>query len=129
MNSTDICSVEWLTEVIRRLPTDASVPARQQGYNNYRTQKEHWLGWLDLNSTTGSFRRKSGNERGARHVYNQIGEPKMLLWLASSAGVPNELLSAAKRAADDLTNLRSKCGAIRRVLPWDEVASALLHYR
>lgn len=126
MNPTETCSVEWLIRVISRLPSDALVHGLQQGYNNYKTQKEHWLGWLDLNSTTGSFRRRSGNERGAKHVYNQIGEPKMLLWLASSAGVSNELVTAAKQAADDVTNLRSKCGAIRRVLPWNEVASALM---
>lgn len=126
MNSTDIYSVEWLIEMIRGLPSDDPVPARQQGYNNYSTQKEHWLGWLNVNSTTGSFRRRSGNERGARYVYNQIGEPKMLIWLASSAGISNERLSAAIQAADDVTNLRSKCGAIRRALPWNEVASALL---
>ncbi len=96
MDSKDLYSVEWLLEAIRRLPSDSPITVRQQGFNNYKTQKEYSLGWLDLGSTTGSFCRKSGNERGARYVYNQIGEPKMLLWLASSAGVPDELLIAAK---------------------------------
>ena len=123
--STESHSVEWLIQAIRRLPSDERAPGRQQGYNNYNTQKDHWLGWLDPNSKTGTYRRKSGQDRGARYVYNQIGEPKMLLWLASAAGVRHDLLSGAERAANSVSSVRSKCGAIRRVIPWSEVAVAL----
>lgn len=125
VKSTESHSVEWLLQAIRRLPSDERVPDRQQGYNNYNTQKDHWLGWLDPNSNTGTYRRKSGHDCGARYVYNRIGEPKMLLWLASAAGVRHELLSAAERAASTVPSLRSKCGAIRGVIPWSEVAVAL----
>lgn len=121
----DSRSVEWLARAIGRLPSDNPIAAPQQGYNKYKTQKAHWLGWLDTNSTTGTFPRKSGDAGGARHVYNLIGEPKMLLWLASTAGVQANLLRAAKNAADGVTNLRSKCGAIRKHIPWSEVESAL----
>jgi hypothetical protein len=123
--AANLRSVDWLARAIERLPSDNPIAAPQQGYNNYKTQKEHWLGWLDVTSTTGTFARKSGDGGGARRVYNLIGEPKMLLWLASAAGVQANLLRAARDAADGVTNLRSKCGAIRKHIPWSEVESAL----
>ncbi len=58
-------------------------------------------------------------------MYGQIGEPLMLLWLASAAGVPGELLDAAKEAAAAEANPRSKCGKIRAIIPWSEVVKAL----
>lgn len=121
----DSRSVEWLAQAIGRLPSDIPISARQQGYNNYKTQKEHWLGWLDSASTTGTFPRKSGDAGGARRVYNLIGEPKMLLWLASAAGVQADLRRAARDASDQIKNLRSKCKAIRKHIPWSEIQTAL----
>jgi hypothetical protein len=50
-------SIEWLILAIHRLPSDKPVASRQPGYNNYTTQKNHWLGWLDQNSSTGSYPR------------------------------------------------------------------------
>jgi hypothetical protein len=121
----DSHSVEWFVEAIRRLPSDESVPQRTRGYNVYRTQKDHWLGWLQPSSGTGTYARRSGNDRGARHVYGQIGEPLMLLWLASAAGVRKEVIDHAEAAASTTQNLRSKCGKIREHIPWFEVAAAL----
>lgn len=121
----DSHSVEWFVNAIRSLPSDDPVPVRTPGYNVYPTQKEHWLGWLQPSNGTGTYTRRSGNERGARHVYGQIGEPLMLLWLASAAGVPKETIQQAKTAASHTENLRSKCGKIRAHIPWAEVAAAL----
>lgn len=121
----DSQSVSWFVEAIRRLPSDDPVPPRTLGYNVYRTQKDHWLGWLQPNNGTGTYTRRSGDERGARHVYGQIGEPLMLLWLASAAGVRKEVIDHAKAAASTTDNLRSKCGKIRTHIPWGEIAAAL----
>lgn len=118
-------TVEWLVEVILRLPSDETVPANTPGYNVYLTQRDHWLGWLQPSNNTGTYPRRSGNDRGAQHVYGQIGEPLMLLWLASAAGVPGELLDSAKVAAAAEANPRSKCGKIRAIIPWSEVVKAL----
>lgn len=118
-------SVEWFVEAIRRLPPDEPVQPRTPGYNVYRTQKDHWLGWLQPSNGTGTYLRRSGNERGARHVYGQIGEPLMLLWLASAAGIRKEVIERAKAAASSTENLRSKCGKIRAHIPWSEVAATL----
>lgn len=118
-------SIEWFIEAIRALPSDEPVPNRQAGYNNYRTQKEHWLGWLDPNSATGTYPRKSGPERDAKFVYNHIMEPKMLLWLTAAAGVPKDMLHMAQKAAEIATTLAGKSAAIRRNVPWPEVVAAL----
>jgi hypothetical protein len=101
-------SIEWFTEAIRRLPSDEPVANRQPGYNNYTTQKEHWLGWLDPISGTGTYPRRSTPGRDACYVYNHIVESKMLLWLISAVGVNQELVQAAAQAAEHASSLASK---------------------
>ncbi len=118
-------SMEWFIQAIRGLPSDEPVADRQPGYNNYRTQKDHWLGWLDPDSNTGTYPRRSAPERDARYVYNRIVEPQMLLWLISASGVRQELVHAAARAAEEAASLAGKSAAIRRHVPWQVVAAAL----
>jgi len=118
-------SIKWLIQAIRRLPADEPVAKGHPGYNNYRTQKEHWLGWLDPASGTGTYPRSSAPDRDARYVYNHIVEPKMLLWLISASGVRQELVEAAAEAAEAASSLAGKSAAIRKQVPWPEVAAAL----
>ncbi|MGD9874854.1 MAG: hypothetical protein AB7T27_11400 [Kiritimatiellia bacterium] len=118
-------SIEWLIQAIRRLPSDEPVAEGHPGYNNYRTQKDHWLGWLDPDSGTGTYPRKDASDRDARYVYNHIVEPKMLLWLISASGVRQELVEAAEQAAEAASSLAGKSAAIRKQVPWAEVAAAL----
>jgi hypothetical protein len=118
-------NVEWLIRVIRALPSDEPVAVGTPGYNEYPTQKAHWLGWLDPAAGTGSYPRKSGNDGGARNVYNRIVEPKMLLWLIAAAGVKKELADAAEEAARGNAPLPTRAAAIRKHVPWAEVAAAL----
>jgi hypothetical protein len=119
-------SIEWFIQSIRRLPADVPMSGRQSGYNNYRTQKDHWLGWLNPSSGTGTYPRSAAPGRGAKYVYNHIVEPQMLLWLISAAGINPDLVDAAKQVADDAPSLASKSAAIRKQVPWQEVACALL---
>ena len=116
-------SIEWFIQAISALPSDEPIASRHPAYNNYRTQKEHWLGWLNPNSGTGTYPRKSGPNRDARFVYNHIVEPKMLLWLIAAAGVRQNLLQAAEQAAESAK--KGKSAAIRRIVPWPEVVAAL----
>lgn len=118
-------TIDWLASAIRRLPSDSPVPVKTPGYNNYSTQKDHWLGWLDPLAGTGTYPRANKPGRTARDVYNRIVEPKLLLWLISAAGVPHELVAAANRAADSAASLASKSAAVRRAVPWDVVVAAL----
>lgn len=119
-------SIEWFIQAIRLLPSDEPIADRQAGYNNYRTQKEHWLGWLDPKSGTGTYPRADAPGRTARYVYNHIVEPKMLLWLAVASGVSPELVSAARQGAEGASSLSAKSAAIRKCIPWPVVAEALL---
>lgn len=97
----------------------------QLGYNNFRTQRDHWLGWLDPMSGTGTYQRADAPGRNAKYVYNHIVEPKMLLWLIAASGVEPTLVSAAQEAADRAQAMASKAAAIRRCVPWAVVAAAL----
>jgi hypothetical protein len=85
-------SIEWLARAIEQLPSDQPVPAGTRGYNRYTTQKAHWLGWLRPESGTGSYPRSTSKHRDAHDVYNRIVEPKLLMWLISAAGIPNDIV-------------------------------------
>jgi len=117
-----------ISEFIRRiqdLPSDEPVADRQLGYNNYKTQRDHWFGWLGVTPGSGTYERKTGPKRRARYVYNHIVEPKMLLWLIEAAGVKPALITAAKKASSEARSLPGKSKAIRQHVPWPEVARAL----
>ena len=114
-------SIKWLSEAIATLPSDDSVPKGTQGYNAYRTQKEHWLGWLNPSAGKGTYPRQDDSNRDARDVYNRIVEPKMLIWLATAAQVDSSLLSAAISSASATEKLPSKSAAIRKHIPWPGV--------
>ena len=122
-------SIEWFIQAVRRLPSDEPVAGRQPGYNKYQTQKDHWLGWLEAEENTGTYLRKAAPDRDARWVYNHIVEPKMLLWLIRASGVRPELVQAAARAAGGASSLAGKSAAIRRQVPWPEVAAALTAFK
>ena len=62
----------------------------------YKTQKEHWLGWLGEYKGPGAYGRKGGKDQGAEYAYNHIVEYRMLLWLIEAAGVESKLVKAAK---------------------------------
>ena len=124
--SSPLASVEWLIRAIVALPSDDPVPLKTPGYNNYTTQKAHWLGWLNPSLQTGTYSRSSGNDGGARNVYNRIVEPKMLLWLIAAAGVRKELADAALGAAAKDGLMPGKAAAVRKHVPWGEVETALL---
>jgi len=111
-----------LARKIKRLPADA--PVIREGVW-YKTQKEHWLGWLSGYDGPGAYGRKVHARRDARFVYNHIVCADMLFWLAKAAGVNAQLVEAARDAAKQEVSLQSKSAAIRRNVPWSEIALAL----
>ncbi len=119
-------SIAEFRRAIDRLPSDA--PRSQPGVW-YRTQKEHWLGWLGEYDGPGAYGRKPGQNRDARFAYNHIVCPDMLLWLIEAAGVRRELVTAAHAAAAAGGTMMQRAGAIRRHVPWTEVRAALLGER
>ncbi len=87
----------------------------------YRTQQEHWLGWLRSYDGPGFYGRRRW-DRDAQFVYNHIQCAPMLLWLAEAAGVPSETIVAAGQAV--LTagaRLSSQVAALRHLIPWSAV--------
>ncbi len=123
--ANDQASVEWFIRAIDALPSDNPVPLGTPGYNKYTTQKAHWLGWLNPAAKTGTYPRASGNERGARNVYNRIVEPKMLLWLISASGVRKDLIESARLAAAINAPMPTRAAAVRKHVPWEEAQAAL----
>ena len=91
----------------------------------YRTQKEHWLGWLKYYDTTGAYGRLPSRDRDARFAYNHIVEVKMLLWLIRAAGVSPARVQQARRAVDGVAMLQRQSAAVRRIVPWDVMEAAL----
>jgi len=121
-------SITWFIQVVEQLPSDTPVLKGHPGYNNYTTQKDHWLGWLNPSSGTGTYPRSDAPNRNARYVYNHIMEPKMLLWLIEAAQVENAQVQAATQAARAAASMAGASAAIRKVVPWPIVESALSVY-
>lgn len=121
----DSFTPEWLSNAIRQLPSDVPVSLNTQGYNQYTTQKDHWLGWLNPAAGTGSYPRRTGANVAAKTVYNRIGEPKMLWWLAYAAGVDQSLLDEAQGRTDPQKPLSSQCAEFRKLVPWRTLAESL----
>jgi hypothetical protein len=92
----------------------------------YSSQKEHWMVWLSEYDGPGFYGRKDWAERTAEFVYNHIGNPQMVLWLAEAAGVPKKDLLVAKRSAlSGGRNRNSHCALIRKAIPWSAVEERL----
>lgn len=87
----------------------------------YRSQKEHWLGWLSEYDGSGYYGRK-GRGLSAQFAYNHIMCPPMLLWIGEASGVGRRKVLEAKNAAlSARPTLASQCAAIRINIPWHEI--------
>ena len=93
----------------------------------YRTQKEHWLGWLANYSGPGAYGRKNGN-RTAQFIYNHIACPPMLTWLGEASGVSKQELKLGMNAVLSARgcNSTARCAAFRRIVPWSCVENGLV---
>lgn len=116
---TDRFSAQW-----RRLGRRGG---RQQEQKSvwYKTQHEHWLGWLREYDGPGAYDRAIW-KRTAEFVYNHIVNPQMLIYLAEASKVEPELIAkATRRALLGKGTMGSMSAAIRGVLPWALVEAAL----
>lgn len=126
-----------LSRKIRKLPLKAPVTARyaralvSRGVWSsegvwYKTQKEHWLGWLSEYDGPGAYNRKTRSGRSAEFVYNHINCPPMLLWLAEAADVSSRKVAGAVKSALAARRSRgSHCAVLRRIIPWSEIEQCL----
>jgi hypothetical protein len=91
----------------------------------YPSQQQHWIGWLSEYGGPGYYGRKRW-DRDAKFVYNHVGCPPMLLWLAEASGVSKPKLDEAVRIALRRgQTLSGACAAIRRVIAWKDVEEKL----
>ena len=115
-------SIKQFIEAIEKLPSDK--PHNDPG-KWYKTQREHWLGWLSHYHGPVAYGRQVGKERDAKFAYNHIVEYKMLLWLISAAGVKKDLVESAQASCNRASTMQQKSAAIRKHVPWEEVVIAL----
>lgn len=120
--TSDPVDVQQFVHAIAALPSD---PPLVDSPVWYRTQKEHWLGWLGTYHETGAYGRRPDSRRDARFAYNHIGNPEMLLWLIEAAGLAGDVVRAAKAADRRAGSMPEAAAAIRRLAPWEVVQSAL----
>ena len=119
-------SVGALRKRIAQLPADRprDYPGKQ-----FRTQKEHWLGWLKEYHGPGYYQRKGGARRSAEYAYNHVVDPPMLLWLVSSAKVGRKALADARKAAAGRGALQRRAAGIRKAVPWEVLEDRLWRAR
>jgi hypothetical protein len=91
----------------------------------YRSQKQHWLGWLSEYDGPGYYGRKSRGQ-SAEFAYNHIVCPPMVLWLGEASGVQKTKVLEAKRVALSAgMSLPALSAAIRRIIPWETIEPCL----
>jgi len=133
----DAMSPRELRDHIKRL--DPSTPRHKElekalkegvGFGNawYSSQKEHWLGWLAEYEGPGAYGRQTDKRgRDAEYVYNHIQCAPMLFWLIEALGFADiELDKAHLAVAEAPKRNASQCAALRKVVPWERVATALV---
>jgi hypothetical protein len=113
--------IDELLIAISRLPVDR----RRRTKVWYESQKEHWIGWLFNYNSPGAYGRKVTSGRDAEFVYNHIVCPGLLTYLADASGVSRSLVRQAKRMMLSKGTEMARAGAIRRIIPWGTVQTAL----
>ncbi len=115
-------SVRRLRSRIAALPSDR--PRINPGVW-FRTQKEHWLGWLAEYHGPGAYGRVGGVGRDAGFAYNHIVNPYMLVWLVRAAGFPASVVREVRNAGDGAGTYQARSAAIRKIVPWERIAPIL----
>jgi hypothetical protein len=100
-----VMSPQTLRRRIRNLPARPRLTTELEHFLHgdrprtvwYKSQKQHWLGWLRGYDGPGAYGRKDWH-RSAEFVYNHICCPSMVLWLGDASGVPKATVANAKAA-------------------------------
>jgi hypothetical protein len=99
--------------------------------NWYRSQKEHWLGYLGYKRALWVAQGKNYDQEKAKSHWSRTHCFPMLFWLAECAGVDSDILEraevAARRVAAVIGSDHPSHGkAARDVLPWPLVQQKIL---
>jgi hypothetical protein len=114
-----------LRRIISKLPDGETYTAKLEKAinlrNPYRSQKEHWLGWLSEYNGPGYYGRANW-DRNAEFIYNHLQSATMLLWLGEALGLSGAILKKASEAAMTARkNSSIQCAALRREIPWKRI--------
>lgn len=91
----------------------------------YNSQRQHLLGWVEEYNSAGAYGR-SNYYGTARNIYQRLQSPGALIWLAEALGETAESLAQAIAAADAAgPRAASRCGAIRKVVPWNRIVELI----
>jgi|SRR5262245_37144597 len=128
-----IMTPKQLREKISRLPEFPPITGQFERDTRggqrvwYKSQKEHWLGWLADFPGPGAYGRKKWINPSAEFVYNHLVCPPMVLWLGEACRVPKKKVIEAKQAALSAgSTFNAQCGAIRKIITWEMIEVALI---
>lgn len=117
-----------LREVIKRLPEHGKFSQMLEAHKRlainrepwYKSQKEHWLGWLKDYDGPGFYKRKTHTGRDAKYIYNHIMCSPMLLYLPEALGVSTNLIKKAFDAVirSNEAKMAKQCSLIRSIIPF-----------
>ena len=128
MMKNDICIPDMVKILSRMEPMPPVTKALDKWGTVARDQKEHIIGWLCDQHTSGSgaYTRQMGNG-STRTAYNRFLNPGGLLWLAEVLGEKEgRLREAVARAIEaEKVNYRSRCAAFRQIIPFDRIMELL----
>ncbi len=102
------------------------------GFHNkwYRSQKEHWLGWIVFQEYKAQMSQRELSSIPAKERWRGLNCIPMMFWLAEAAGVHTDLLAEAEAIAEmEAVAKTFDCPqhgkAMRKVLPWPILETAL----
>ena len=125
-----------LRNVITKLPEHGAYSQKLEAHKRlainripwYKSQQEHWVGWLKEYDGPGFYNRKNHTGRDAKYIYNHIMCSPMLLYLPEVMGVSIELIRNAYDAVIKASEpkMAKQCGVIRGIIPFEVVAVRLV---
>lgn len=100
------------------------------GFHNkwYRSQKEHWLGWLAAKARENKLDEKNFDPQ---RIWSGLKCSPMLFWMAEVAGAAPPVLDELELVSIEAAKVKPKDGnphgvAFRKILPWPRLEELLL---
>lgn len=128
-----------LRAVIQKLPNHGKYSQKLEAHKRlainripwYKSQKEHWLGWLGDYDGPGFYQRKTHAGRDAKYIYNHIMCSPMVLYLPEALGLSTELIRNAYDAVIKVNDpkMAKQCAIVRSIIPFELVEKELAKYR
>ena len=127
------CLVASFAETTRRTSALEARIRIGAGFHDkwYRSQREHWLGWLVAKDCEARCNRIDPVHIPAERRWKWLMCSPAMIWLSDCAGVHNDVLDLAERAAERAALINDHDGYphgkfVREVLPWPTLEFGLL---